>query len=112
MQSADLIVLNRATYEPWLNNSSLVDSKLVNTICRLCQRAYGLKCRSLHFESNEEISHKLWHDLEHELDRNACRWMVWEDIPLETSVEKLKITGIQSVVFIPCADKPAGGDCL
>ncbi len=39
-------------------------------------------------------------------------WMIWEDHPLEATVERLRSSGSQSVVLPTCANTPHEGDYL
>jgi zinc transport system substrate-binding protein len=43
---------------------------------------------------------------------HAAKWMIWEQAPLEASVQRLKSMGIGSVVFSPAANQPAKGDFM
>jgi zinc transport system substrate-binding protein len=38
--------------------------------------------------------------------------MIWEGEPMQKSVDKLKESGINSLVFDPCGNRPAKGDFL
>ena len=40
------------------------------------------------------------------------RWMIWEDRPLEATVERLRSSGSESVVLATCANTPHEGDYL
>jgi zinc transport system substrate-binding protein len=46
------------------------------------------------------------------LATHPAKWMVWEGKPAAESVEKLKVLGINSVVFNPCANVPEKGNWL
>ena len=40
------------------------------------------------------------------------RWMIWEDRPLDSTAERLRSLGIESVVLAPCANRPQDGDYM
>ena len=53
-----------------------------------------------------------WAELEGMLKKHRARWMIWEGQPAEKTVERLRALGMESVVFAPCANRPAAGDFL
>ena len=38
--------------------------------------------------------------------------MIWEDQPLQSSIDRLQTMGIASMVFDPCGNRPEQGDLL
>ncbi|MEY4483227.1 MAG: hypothetical protein RL693_679 [Verrucomicrobiota bacterium] len=75
-------------------------------------RRYQIDLRSLLWEpdvapTNEQIS-----ELKKLIQNQPARWFVWEGTPMEQSVEKLKILGLESVTFAPCGNKPESGNWL
>jgi zinc transport system substrate-binding protein len=38
--------------------------------------------------------------------------MIWEDAPSEANIAAVATLGLKSVVFAPCANRPAEGDWL
>jgi zinc transport system substrate-binding protein len=75
-------------------------------------RRYQLNLRSVHFEPGEAPGHDAWHDLEHLLEEQKAKWMLWEAEPLPETVSRLRELGIESVVFDPCGNRPGEGDYL
>jgi hypothetical protein len=67
---------------------------------------------SLHWEPNVIPDESQWRRLEELIHDRAGRWMIWEDRPLEATVERLRSAGIESVVLTPCANTPQDGDYL
>ncbi len=73
-------------------------------------RQYGLNMRSLHWEPDVEPDAKMWQVLERMLEVYPAKLMFWEGAPLADTQQRLERMGIQSVVFNPCGNRPAGGD--
>lgn len=53
-----------------------------------------------------------WTELKGILKDHPAKWMIWEGKPMRTSVDKLKSTGLSSLVFDPCGNVPNQGDFL
>jgi len=75
-------------------------------------RRYGLNAVSLHWEPNEMPDESQWRRLGELIDERPVRWMIWEDRPLDATVERLRSLGIESVVLETCANTPHDGDYL
>jgi zinc transport system substrate-binding protein len=75
-------------------------------------RRYGLNMKSVHWEPDEIPSNAQWAELKALLENHPARWMVWEGKPMQASVDKLKSTGLGSLVFDPCGNVPDQGDFL
>lgn len=75
-------------------------------------RRFDLHSRSLHWEPAESPSPAMWERLDTLLGEHPARLMIWEAEPLATTVRELETRGIRSVVFDPCARRPAQGDFL
>ena len=75
-------------------------------------RRYGIKMESIHWEPDEVPNDGQWIDLQKRRKTHPAKWMIWEGDPLKESVEKLKTSGIQSLVFDPCGNVPDKGDFL
>ena len=75
-------------------------------------RRYGLSLRAVHFEPGELPGPDGWHDLEHLLEEQEAKWMLWEGEPLSETAARLRELGIESVVFDPCGNRPTEGDYL
>jgi zinc transport system substrate-binding protein len=73
---------------------------------------YGLNIKSLHWEPDEVPSAEQMMELQNMLRDHPAKWMIWEDQPLQESVERLKKMGIRSVVFDPCGNRPDAGDFM
>ncbi len=76
------------------------------------QEAYNVKGESLHWEPGQELDHDMLHELEHLAEDYGIKYMVWEGVPLESSVEKLKAMNIGSVVIFPAGNQPEAGDFM
>jgi zinc transport system substrate-binding protein len=75
-------------------------------------RAYNLKIRSMLWEPEIYPSEAQWQLLEKVLVEHPSQWMIWEGLPLEKSVQRLKKMGLGSVVFDPCSNTPSEGDFI
>jgi len=73
MQQADLIVLNGASYEPWIANVSLPASRLVDTTAELRERLIPV---------SEGVTHS--HGLEGEHEHTGTAFTTWLDPTLLT----------------------------
>lgn len=75
-------------------------------------RRYGLNLRSVHWEPETVPSKQQWGELERILKEHPAAWMLWEAEPADESIAHLRSLGVESVVFNPCANRPATGDFL
>ncbi len=75
-------------------------------------RRYGLNLKSVMWEPDQVPSEAQWAELKKILDEHPAKWMIWEGEPVKENVERLRSLGVQSVVFDPCANRPATGDFL
>jgi len=75
-------------------------------------RRYGLNLRSVLWEPDTVPGKQQWAELERILGEHRAKWMLWEGEPAQESFERLRALGVQSVVFDPCANRPATGDFL
>jgi len=75
-------------------------------------RRYGLNLRSVHWEPAAVPDGQQWAELDRILAEHPAKWMLWEGTPARESIERLRAVGIGSVVFDPCANRPATGDFL
>ena len=57
-------------------------------------RRYQLNLESVMWEPDEVPAEKLWAELEHGLEAQPAKWMIWEGEPLEKSVERLASMGV------------------
>ncbi len=74
----------------------------------LIQR-YSLNGRSVHWEPEQAPDLV---ELEHLLEEQAARWMVWEGEPPPETAAQLEEYGVSSVVYDPCGNVPAVGDFM
>jgi zinc transport system substrate-binding protein len=74
LQKADLIILNGASYESWLNNVSLPQSKLVDTSADFRDRLVPLK---------QTMTHS--HGMEGEHEHSETAFTTWLDLKLAIS---------------------------
>lgn len=75
-------------------------------------RRYGINLQSVLWEPGTVPDDAQMEALKKILATHPARVMVWEDEPAKESVEKLKVLGINSVVFNPSANVPATGNWL
>jgi zinc transport system substrate-binding protein len=75
-------------------------------------RRYGLNLKSVMWEPEEVPNDSQWAELEGLLKEHPAKWMIWEGQPAEKTVERLRTLGVESVVFDPCANRPATGDFM
>jgi zinc transport system substrate-binding protein len=75
-------------------------------------RRYGLNLQMMMWESDEYPGTVEWMKLQNFKKAHPAEWMIWEGEPMQKSVDKLKESGINSLVFDPCGNRPAKGDFL
>jgi zinc transport system substrate-binding protein len=75
-------------------------------------RAYGLKIEGIEWEPEMEIKDSDLAELKAILAKHPANWMIWEDAPSEANIAAVAELGLKSVVFAPCANRPAEGDWL
>jgi zinc transport system substrate-binding protein len=76
------------------------------------QRRYQIDGKSVHWEPDTLPSGHAWAALTKLVESHSAKWMIWEDEPLDESVNQLSQFGLQSAVFDPCGNTPAEGDWL
>ena len=74
------------------------------------QRRYRINGQSLHWEPGEEPSTPDWIDLQQSRASHPARIMIWEDVPLPSTAQRLSKAGITSVVFHTAANRPTQDD--
>ena len=75
-------------------------------------RRYQLNLQSVMWEPDALPAEHQWEGLRRLLRNHSAKWMIWEGEPDEQSVTGLKETGINSLVFSPCANVPNEGDFM
>ena len=107
----DLIALDKTIKEVVSNNHArpLVVS---HPVYDYFARRYGLNIRSVHWEPDDILTNEQMMELKSILKEHPAKWMIWEGEPVQTSVDKLKTLGIDSLVFDPCGNVPQQGDFL
>lgn len=73
---------------------------------------YGLNGTEVHWEPDQMPDGHTWNHLEELRKSHPAKWMLWEGEPLEATVRGLEEHGVSSIVFDPCANRPAEGDYL
>ena len=108
---ADLVDLDRQLDE-W--SRTVGDTPLIfsHPVYQYLTRRYGLNGVSLHWEPDVAPDESQWRRLEELIHDRGGRWMIWEDRPLDATVERLRSSGIASVIFATCANTPHDGDYL
>lgn len=76
------------------------------------QRRYGLNITSVMWEPDVVPGAVQWSELKQQLEVRPSNWMVWEGRPEPETVARLKSTGVASLVFDPCGNRPVDGDFL
>ena len=76
------------------------------------KQRYSLNLQSVHWEPDEEPSYNQWNELKKILQDHPAKWMIWEREPFQNTVEKLMGSGVNSLVFDPCGNRPNKGDFL
>jgi zinc transport system substrate-binding protein len=74
------------------------------------QARYHLNGASLHWEPEEAPGTRDWIDLNDLLSRHNASLMLWEDTPLDETVQRLQQSGIHSASFQTASGRPAAGD--
>jgi len=108
---ADLVELDRQLDE-WARGVADTPVIFSHPVYRYFTRRYGLNAVSLHWEPNEMPDESQWKRLEGLIHDSGGRWMIWEDRPLEATVERLRSSGSESVVLATCANTPNEGDYM
>jgi zinc transport system substrate-binding protein len=75
-------------------------------------RRYGLNLQMMMWEPDEDPGMAEWKKLQVWATEHPAKWMIWEAEPMQKSVEKLQESGINSLVFDPCGNRPDKGDFL
>jgi zinc transport system substrate-binding protein len=75
-------------------------------------RGYGFNIKSVHWEPDEVPDDRQLMELQNILKDHPAKWMIWEGEPAKASVERLKIMGMESLVFDPCGNVPDQGDFM
>lgn len=75
-------------------------------------RRYGLNMESVHWEPDEAPTDAQWAEFQTILAKHPAQWMIWEGAPTKESAERLKASGVGSLVFAPCGNAPGKGDFL
>jgi len=75
-------------------------------------RRYNLDLASVLWEPDAVPTPQQWRELEGMLADHPAHWMLWEAQPAQETADRLRALGVESVVFDPCANRPARGDFL
>lgn len=108
---ADLSELDKAAKEIGrkLDATPLVAS---HSVYQYFSRAYGLKVKTLDWEPTMEIGPKQEAELQKLLATHPAKTMIWEAVPAQKNIDKLKELGLTSIVISPTANRPGKGDFL
>ncbi|MBP1838217.1 metal ABC transporter substrate-binding protein [Formosa algae] len=74
--------------------------------------AYGIHGQSLHWEPTDTLDHDKLQDLEHLIEKQAVKTLIWEASPQAESIKTLQEMGITSVVIAPLSGTPDTGNFL
>lgn len=72
-------------------------------------RRYNLNVKSVQWEPDEAAGFEQWTELMEILKSHPSRWMLWERMPLDETLEKLESIGMKSIIFDPCGNAPEHG---
>lgn len=75
-------------------------------------RRYSLDIRSVTWEPDSMPGESEWQGFATLLSEHPAQWMLWESRPTAEIAEHLLQSGVQVVVFDPCANRPQQGDFL
>ncbi len=75
-------------------------------------RRYDLNLASVLWEPDAVPTPQQWRELESMLADHPAHRMLWEAQPAQETTDRLRALGVESVVFDPCANRPARGDFL
>lgn len=75
-------------------------------------RGYGLNLTAVLWEPHTMPSESQWRELESILEQNPAEWMLWEDEPIDQSLDRLEELGVRSTVFSPLGNVPETGDFI
>lgn len=94
--------------------SALANQPLLGShpVYQYLKRAYQLNLKSVHWEPTEIPSEQQWQELEQMLTEHPAHWMLWENVPAQTIVSRLKTMNVNSIVFSPAANAPESGDFM
>lgn len=106
-QELDALHENMIQVAMELGDQALIGS---HPVYQYLSAVYGLQIHSVHFEPDELPSNDQWKELDHLLDHNPSKIMLWEDQPLAEIEKVLNEKGIKLIVFNPCGNKPANSD--
>jgi len=108
---ADLEALDRdlaAAFKPFAGRP-LVAS---HPVYQYLARRYALELKSVTWEPDQPPRAEDWRALHALLDGHRAQLMLWEGAPLRETEIRLSALGLRSVVFDPCANRPADGDFM
>jgi zinc transport system substrate-binding protein len=75
-------------------------------------RRYSLDLQIVHWEPAESVTKDQWQELEELVASRPASWMLWEDEPMQETLDRLRILGVRVAVFRPVATRPKTGDYL
>jgi zinc transport system substrate-binding protein len=73
---------------------------------------YRLKIKSMIWQPAIVPDAVQWHELESVLQVHPAPWMIWAAVPQPTTVMKLEVIGIRSIVFDPAINPPQNGNFI
>jgi zinc transport system substrate-binding protein len=75
-------------------------------------RRYSLELEIVHWTPNEFPSEHQWDRFEKLVAESTTSWMLWEDDPIQETVDRLRTLGVRIAVFSPAENRPDKGDYL
>jgi len=92
----------------------LADQPLLasHPIYQYLARRYRLNLASVTWEPNETPAAAEWQRLEKDLKSRPARWMLWEGMPRDETVARLKALGVGVIVFDSSPNVPASGNFM
>lgn len=107
----ELLELDRE-YKALSENGSFPKTAFSKPIFQYLAHGYGLEGPSLGWESDVALDHDKLHEIGHLRKDPGIQVLIWADRPQEVTVNKLKESGIQSVILNPLDTQPESGDFL
>jgi zinc transport system substrate-binding protein len=108
---ADLETLDReleAALQPF-SGQPIVAS---HPIYQYLARRYALELKSVTWEPDQPPGAAEWRTFGKLLEGHRAHVMLWEAPPADATAARLSALGLRSVVFDPCANRPAEGDFM
>ena len=116
----------RANHKELLRDLELLDTQMLeignklhgqplfgsHPIYQYLARRYNLNMKMVLWEPDIDPGEPAWFEFQRSTKKHQAEWMIWEDEPLQASIDRLAKMGIGSLVFSPCFNRPEKEDFL